>query len=244
MDGEIWLMHVYIRLTASSEKEVRDWLEYVADLPYEATVSDITELARIVEDQTKEIDGLIEKVDLLTDELEGATGRAEQAESQVQELLSPSSRRPPPHFKLPDERPSVVHKFKIGANDLGHGYITVGMYPGTSEVGEVFIKMAKPTAASFPISRVADPKISAQMTEMKRHILDLSIFLKGILDQLAISVSIGLQRGIPLEVYVNKFVHTRFPPDGVTEHSVIRNCSSIVDYIFRWLSWRFLEREV
>lgn len=231
---------VYLEVEGCTLAEVMDWL-ISADCPYD--VRDINYPNGVVESvydtvgvQAHEIETLLVRTDNLESALEEQTGRAKKAEHEVEELLSPSSRRPPPHFKLPDERPSVVHKFKIGLNNLGHGYIITGLYPGTTEVGEIFIKMA--TSTPDPIISDSSPEI----TEMKRHVSDLTAFLKGILDQLAISVSIGLQRGIPLEVYIEKFIHTRFPPDGITRHTVIRSCSSIIDYLFRWLSWRFLEQ--
>jgi len=55
-----------------------------------------------------------------------------------------------------------------------------------------------------------------------------------------ISVSLGLQYGVPLEVYVSKFSHMRFEPSGMTNDPDIRVAKSIVDYIFRWMGKRFL----
>ena len=52
---------------------------------------------------------------------------------------------------------------------------------------------------------------------------------------MAISVSVGLQHGIPLEVYADKFVATRFGPAGPTDNPAIRRASSVLDYIFRYL---------
>ena len=55
-----------------------------------------------------------------------------------------------------------------------------------------------------------------------------------------ISVSLGLQYGVPLEVYVSKFAHMRFEPSGVTNDPDIRTAKSIVDYVFRWMGKKFL----
>ena len=55
-----------------------------------------------------------------------------------------------------------------------------------------------------------------------------------------ISVSLGLQYGVPLEVYVSKFAHMRFEPSGLTNDADIRVAKSIVDYIFRWMGKKFL----
>src|SRR2546429_9413183 len=55
-----------------------------------------------------------------------------------------------------------------------------------------------------------------------------------------ISVSLGLQYGVPLEVYVSKFSHMRFEPSGPTNDADIRVAKSLVDYIFRWMGKKFL----
>jgi ribonucleoside-diphosphate reductase alpha chain len=64
--------------------------------------------------------------------------------------------------------------------------------------------------------------------------------LAGLMNSFMISVSLGLQYGVPLEVYVSKFSHMRFEPSGVTNDPDIRAAKSIVDYIFRWMGKKFL----
>jgi ribonucleoside-diphosphate reductase alpha chain len=96
-------------------------------------------------------------------------------------------------------------------NVAGHeGYITVGLYPD-GRPGEMFITMAKEGST-----------------------------IGGLMDCFGTAVSMSLQYGVPLEVYVNKFSHTRFEPMGHTKNADIRFAKSIVDYIFRWLGITFL----
>lgn len=93
----------------------------------------------------------------------------------------------------------------------GHeGYITVGMYPD-GRPGELFITMAKEGST-----------------------------IGGLMDCFGTAVSMSLQYGVPLEVYVNKFTNTRFEPMGYTSNPEIRYAKSIVDYIFRWMGLTFL----
>jgi ribonucleoside-diphosphate reductase alpha chain len=93
----------------------------------------------------------------------------------------------------------------------GHeGYITVGLYPD-GRPGELFITMAKEGST-----------------------------IGGLMDSFGTAVSMSLQYGVPLEVYVNKFSHTRFEPMGFTKNPDIRIAKSLVDYIFRWLGVTFL----
>jgi len=67
--------------------------------------------------------------------------------------------------------------------------------------------------------------------------------LAGLMNSFMISVSLGLQYGVPLEVYVSKFSHMRFEPSGMTNDADIRIAKSIVDYIFRWMGKKFLSAD-
>ena len=64
--------------------------------------------------------------------------------------------------------------------------------------------------------------------------------LQGLMNSLMIAVSMGLQYGVPPEVYVSKLSHMRFEPSGMTNDEDIRIAKSIVDYIFRWFGKKFL----
>jgi ribonucleoside-diphosphate reductase alpha chain len=65
--------------------------------------------------------------------------------------------------------------------------------------------------------------------------------LQGLMNSLCIAVSMGLQYGVPAEVYVSKLSHLRFEPSGPTNDADIRAAKSIPDYIFRWLGKKFLD---
>jgi ribonucleoside-diphosphate reductase alpha chain len=67
--------------------------------------------------------------------------------------------------------------------------------------------------------------------------------LAGLMNSFMIGVSLGLQYGVPLEVYVSKFSHMRFEPSGLTNDPDIRAAKSIVDYVFRWMGKKFLTVE-
>lgn len=66
---------------------------------------------------------------------------------------------------------------------------------------------------------------------------------RSLLNCFAIAVSIGLQYGVPLEEFADKFTFTRFDPSGRVEHPLIKRSTSVLDYIFRMLSWEYLGRE-
>jgi ribonucleoside-diphosphate reductase alpha chain len=91
-----------------------------------------------------------------------------------------------------------------------HGYVTVGEYDDGTP-GEIFVNFAKHGST-----------------------------LRGIMDAFAISVSHGLQYGVPLKSYVKSFRNTSFAPAGITDDAEIRTASSIVDYIARRLALSYL----
>jgi ribonucleoside-diphosphate reductase alpha chain len=96
----------------------------------------------------------------------------------------------------------------------GHeGYITVGMYED-GRPGEVFMKMSKEGST-----------------------------LSGMVDGLALTISLGLQYGVPLKVFVDKLLNTRFEPSGITANPNIRFVSSVLDYIARWMGGRFISTD-
>ncbi|HEX2121557.1 MAG TPA: vitamin B12-dependent ribonucleotide reductase [Thermoanaerobaculia bacterium] len=96
----------------------------------------------------------------------------------------------------------------------GHeGYITVGKYEDGSP-GEIFITMAKEGST-----------------------------ISGLMDSFATMTSLALQHGVPLQLLVDKFTHTRFEPSGFTRNPEIPMAKSIMDYIFKWLAIKFLSRE-
>jgi len=94
-----------------------------------------------------------------------------------------------------------------------HGYMTVGEYDD-GRPGEIFLTVAKQGST-----------------------------LAGIMDAFAISVSHGLQYGVPLRSYVEAFVNVRFEPAGITDDPDLRIASSLVDYIFRRLALEYLSAE-
>jgi ribonucleoside-diphosphate reductase alpha chain len=86
------------------------------------------------------------------------------------------------------------------------GYMTASSYPDDG-LGEVFLKLGKQGST-----------------------------LAGVMDAFSIAISVGLQFGIPLESYVQKFTNMRFEPAGMTDDPDIRIASSVMDYIFRRLA--------
>lgn len=89
------------------------------------------------------------------------------------------------------------------------GYLIVGLYDD-GRPGEVFLKVAKEGST-----------------------------LGGLMDGIGVLTSLGLQYGVPLEVMAKKLKNTQFEPNGFTKNADIKEASSILDYVFRWLEQNF-----
>lgn len=66
--------------------------------------------------------------------------------------------------------------------------------------------------------------------------------LRSFMNCFAIAVSVGLQYGVPLEEFVEKFVFTKFEPSGMVDHPNIKTTTSLVDFVFRALAYEYLGR--
>ncbi len=93
------------------------------------------------------------------------------------------------------------------------GYLTSGSYPDDG-LGEIFVKLGKQGST-----------------------------LAGVMDAFSMSISVGLQYGIPLEFYVSKFSNLRFEPAGMTDDPDVRIATSVMDYLFRRLALDYLPYE-
>jgi ribonucleoside-diphosphate reductase alpha chain len=112
--------------------------------------------------------------------------------------------------RLPDERSGLTHHFSINTTDGElDGYLTVGHYDDGSP-GEIFIRISKTGS-----------------------------LVQGLLDNLALAVSVALQHGVPLDLFVEKYTHQMFEPSGMTTNPEIPIAKSLSDYVFQWLGQKY-----
>ena len=142
----------------------------------------------------------------------------------VQDLLEEVQKRvqSSPDTKLKRALATIVERRTLPAKRRGFTqkakingqaiFLRTGEYADQT-VGEIFIDMAKEGAT-----------------------------MRSMLNCFAIAISIGLQYGVPLEEFVEKFVFTRFEPSGMVDHPNIKSTTSIVDFIFRVLAYEYLGR--
>ncbi|MCE9574438.1 MAG: vitamin B12-dependent ribonucleotide reductase [Deltaproteobacteria bacterium] len=128
----------------------------------------------------------------------------------VEALRAKKLRKPGPPMAVRHKLPDERASFTHKFSIGGHeGYITVGMYLDGTP-GEIFVRMAKEGSV-----------------------------IAGLMDSFATAISLALQHGVPLQILIEKFKGTRFEPAGFTGNQEIPIATSIMDYLFRWLSLRF-----
>lgn len=142
----------------------------------------------------------------------------------IDELLEEVSKRvqASPDTKLKRELSRIVERKQLPAKRRGYTikakvggqplFVRTGEY-GDGTLGEIFLDMAKEGAT-----------------------------MRSLMNSFAIAVSIGLQYGVPLDEFVDKFTFTRFEPAGIVEHPNIKSATSVLDFVFRLLAYEYLDR--
>lgn len=118
-----------------------------------------------------------------------------------------TKQQPRPRLELPDTRVSINHRVKITdwKGDEWKVYITIGRYPN-GVVGELFVRVGNQGST-----------------------------MRGALDGWARMVSVSLQWGVPLTDIIHKFTDYAFEPAGNTNDKELPTCTSIMDYVVRWI---------
>jgi ribonucleoside-diphosphate reductase alpha chain len=142
----------------------------------------------------------------------------------IDELLDEVSKRmqDSPDTQLKRQLSRIVERKTLPAKRRGYTikakvggqplFVRTGEYSDQT-LGEIFLDMAKEGAT-----------------------------MRSLMNSFAIAVSIGLQYGVPLEEYVDKFTFTRFEPAGMVDHPNIKSATSVLDFVFRLLAYEYLDR--
>lgn len=237
--------HGHIRMMAATQPFISGAISKTINLPNEATIEEIKDCyflswelgikaCALYRDGSKLSQPLNNKSDKKKKEdTEAVTATETLQESSmidmskltIEELLEEVNKRvqASPDTQLKRELSRIVERKTLPAKRRGYTYkAKVGGQPlflrtgeyGDGTLGEIFIDMAKEGAT-----------------------------MRSLLNSFAIAVSVGLQYGVPLEEFVDKFIFTRFEPSGVVDHPNIRSATSVLDYVFRALAYEYLDRD-
>jgi ribonucleoside-diphosphate reductase alpha chain len=239
--------HGHIRMMGATQPFISGAISKTINLPHEASVDEIADAYylswklglkanALYRDGSKLSQPLSNKSDKKkkSDTTEAATETADVSAADsnivdlgkltVEELLDEVQKRvqASPDTKLKRRLAKIVERRTLPAKRRGFTqkakisgqavFLRTGEY-ADGTLGEIFVDMAKEGAT-----------------------------MRSMMNCFAISVSIGLQYGVPLEEFVDKFAFTRFDPSGFVEHPNIKTTTSIVDFIFRVLGYEYLGR--
>ena len=237
--------HGHIRMMGATQPFISGAISKTINLPHEASVEEIADsymlswelglkACALYRDGSKLSQPLSNKSDKKKKEQSAVVSQqpavAEESnivdlgKLTVEELLEEVQKRvqASPDTKLKRKLASIVERRSLPAKRRGFTqkakingqaiFLRTGEY-GDGTLGEIFIDMAKEGAT-----------------------------MRSMMNCFAIAISIGLQYGVPLEEYVDKFAFTKFDPSGFVEHPNIKSTTSIVDFIFRVLGYEYLGR--
>lgn len=243
--------HGHIRMMGATQPFISGAISKTINLPHEAKVEEIADsyllswqLGLKANALYRDGSKLSQPLSNKSDKKKKTTGQVQDAEEQaveetpkemesnivdlgkltVEELLEEVQKRvqSSPDTKLKRKLASIVERRALPAKRRGFTqkakingqaiFVRTGEY-SDGTLGEIFIDMAKEGAT-----------------------------MRSMMNCFAISISIGLQYGVPLEEFVDKFAFTRFDPSGFVEHPNIKSTTSLVDFIFRVLGYEYLGR--
>ena len=240
--------HGHIRMMSAAQPFISGAISKTINLPHEAVVEEIADsyllswqlglkACALYRDGSKLSQPLSNKSDKKKkqeDQAEETTNHqsennihaslVDMSKLTVEELLEEVNRRvqTSADTKLKRKLASIVERRSLPAKRFGFTqkakingqavFLRTGEY-SDGTLGEIFIDMAKEGAT-----------------------------MRSMMNCFAISISIGLQYGVPLEEFVDKFAFTKFDPAGFVEHPNIKSTTSIVDFIFRLLGYEYLNR--
>ncbi|MEO7444602.1 MAG: vitamin B12-dependent ribonucleotide reductase [Ferruginibacter sp.] len=237
--------HGHIRMMASAQPFLSGAISKTINLPNEATIEEIADSYRLswelglkacalYRDGSKLSQPLSNKSDkkkktgdaeVIAEEQEDvASALVDMGKLTIDELLEEMNKRVQnsADTSLKRQLAMIVERRALPAKRRGYTqkakingqtlFLRTGEY-SDGTLGEIFIDMAKEGAT-----------------------------MRSMLNCFAIAISIGLQYGVPLEEYVEKFVFTRFEPAGMVDHPNIKTTTSIIDFMFRALAYEYLGR--
>jgi len=242
--------HGHIRMMGATQPFISGAISKTINLPHEATVEEISDAYLLSwelglkacalyrdgsklsqplstkSDKKKKSDIGSPKSETVSEELSASneSNIVDLGKLTVEELLEEVQKRvqSSPDTKLKRKLASIVERRSLPAKRRGFTqkakingqaiFLRTGEY-GDGTLGEIFIDMAKEGAT-----------------------------MRSMMNCFAISISIGMQYGVPLEEFVDKFAFTKFDPSGFVEHPNIKSTTSIVDFIFRVLGYEYLGR--
>jgi len=243
--------HGHIRMMAACQPFLSGAISKTINLPHEATVEEIADCYKMSWELGLKANALYRDGSKLSQPLSNKSDKKKKTEESKEEVASDKT-------QVVEEQPqsNIVDLSKLSVDEL---------------LEEVQRRMQESTDTTLKrqLSRIVERKSLpakrrgfTQKAKINGQVLFLrtgeygdgtlgEIFidlakegstLRSLINCFAIAVSVGLQYGVPLEEFVEKFVFTKFEPAGMVDHPNIKTTTSLVDFVFRSLAYEYLNR--
>jgi ribonucleoside-diphosphate reductase alpha chain len=247
--GERYI-HAYghIRMMAACQPFLSGAISKTINLPHEATVEEIADCYLMSWQLGLKANALYRDGSKLSQPLSNKSEKKKKTEEEAEETVSTQA--------VLTEESTIVDLGKLTVDELLEE-VTKRMTASTdTELKRALSRIVE--RKSLPAKRrgfTQKAKIGGQVIFLRTGeysdgtlgeiFIDLAkegSTLRSLMNCFAISISVGLQYGVPLEEFVDKFVFTRFEPAGMVDHPNIKTTTSLVDFVFRALGYEYLNR--
>jgi len=243
--------HGHIRMMAAAQPFLSGAISKTINLPHEATVDEIADCYLLSWQLGLKANALYRDGSKLSQPLSNKSDKKKKSGEAVAEVLRETS-----EHKEPAPESNIVDMSKLTIDEL---FQEVNKRVQTSADTKLKRQLAMIVERrALPAKRrgfTQKAKINGQALFLRTGeyndetlgeiFIDMAkegATMRSMLNCFAIAISIGLQYGVPLEEFVEKFVFTRFEPAGMVDHPNIKSTTSIVDFIFRCLAYEYLGR--
>ncbi|MBC7650111.1 MAG: vitamin B12-dependent ribonucleotide reductase [Deinococcales bacterium] len=252
-NGERYIhAHGHIRMMAACQPFLSGAISKTINLPHEATVEEIADCYKMSWELGLKANALYRDGSKLSQPLSNKSDKKKKLEEVKEEELSIVNSQAP----TVSEEPNIVDLTKLTVDELLEE-VTKRMTASTDtklkrELSRIVERKSLPAKRRGYTQKA---KINGQVLFLRTGeyadgtlgeiFIDLAkegSTLRSLMNCFAISISVGLQYGVPLEEFVEKFVFTKFEPAGMVDHPNIKTTTSLVDFVFRALAFDYLDR--
>ncbi|MFT3681660.1 MAG: vitamin B12-dependent ribonucleotide reductase [Ferruginibacter sp.] len=240
--------HGHIRMMGAAQPFLSGAISKTINLPNEAAVEEIADCYRLSWELGLKANALYRDGSKLSQPLSNKSDKKKKSTDEKEEVVAEQP--------AAIEQPQIVDMSKLTIDDLLEEVSKrVQSSPDTVLKGRLAKIVERKTLPAKRRGFTQKAKINGQALflrtgEYSDHtvgeiFIDMAkegATMRSMLNCFAIAISIGLQYGVPLEEFVEKFVFTRFEPAGMVDHPNIKSTTSIIDFIFRSLAYEYLGR--
>ena len=248
--------HGHIRMMGATQPFISGAISKTINLPNEATVEDIADAYKLSWELGLKACALYRDGSKLSQPLSNKSDKKKKSDAGSQSVRTPSERSEEEQITSNQQPSNIVDLAKLTVEELLEEVNHRVQNSADTKLKRQLARIVE--RRSLPAKRrgfTQKAKINGQAIFLRTGeysdgtlgeiFIDMAkegATMRSMLNCFAISISIGMQYGVPLEEFVDKFAFTRFDPAGFVEHPNIKSTTSIVDFIFRTLGYEYLGR--